>query len=78
MNLTVVALDTVLYHGKFSSLTVPGTEGEMTILSHHMPLITVLSEGKITIRDQEEKEIVFEIRGGTAEIGTDGVTILVD
>lgn len=76
--LTIIALDKVLYHGAFASVTIPGSEGEMTILPHHMSLVTALSKGKLTVRNDEEKETIFEIEGGTAEIGTDGVTILVD
>ena len=48
----------------------------MTILAHHMPLVTLLKEGVIRVK-YEDKEERIEIKGGTAEINKKEVTVLV-
>lgn len=57
-------------------VVIPSTDGELTILSHHVPLFTPLSEGIVEVKSSKD-EHYFSIGGGYME--TDGVkaTILV-
>ena len=75
MHVVVAKVDEVLYDGEADSLTVPGTDGDMTVLGHHEPLITTLKAGSIIVRtaDGEKK---FEIIGGALEVGPHGATVI--
>ena len=42
--------------------------GEITILDHHRPLISVLKEGTMKIIDKAEKEHYIPIRSGFLEV----------
>lgn len=77
MKLTISKIDQVLWSGEADSVTVPATDGEMTILSHHMPLITTLKPGKIVVKTKEQAPILFDISKGFLEVGKVETTILV-
>jgi len=77
MVLNLISLDKIIYQGEVYSITLPGADGQLTILPHHIPLITPLKKGKIKIKDIAEKEIFFEIEGGILEVKPEEVNILV-
>jgi F-type H+-transporting ATPase subunit epsilon len=76
MHLIIAKVNEVLFDGEAESLTVPGAAGEMTILGEHEPLITILKEGIVTVREKNVEQKVFPILGGAAEVRRDGVTII--
>jgi F-type H+-transporting ATPase subunit epsilon len=77
MKLTIAQIDKVLYSGEALSATVPGAGGEMTILSHHMPLITTLVKGTITVKEEGKAQAEFPIESGFLEVGKTETVILV-
>ncbi|MDO8552688.1 MAG: hypothetical protein Q7S01_04135 [bacterium] len=38
------------FDGEAVSATVPGSEGELTVLAHHEPFVTALRTGSIVVR----------------------------
>jgi F-type H+-transporting ATPase subunit epsilon len=56
-------------------VTLPGKDGEMTILANHEPLITTLKKGVITVRTSAEEK-TFPIEGGVLEVRHDGATVI--
>lgn len=77
MKLTIAQIDKVLHSGEAVSVTVPAAGGEMTILAHHMPLITTLKKGTITVREEGKHDVVFQVDSGFLEIGKTETVILV-
>ncbi len=77
MKLTISQIDKVLLSGDVESVTVPGAAGEMTILAHHMPLITTLKAGTITVKHKDKKPEEFTVTSGFIEIGKTETVILV-
>jgi F-type H+-transporting ATPase subunit epsilon len=74
MHIVIAKMDEVLFEGEAKSLTVPGSAGEMTILSHHEPLITTLKPGRIVVRTDIEQE--FPVTEGVLEINSAGATVI--
>ncbi len=66
----------VLFSGEAVSITAPGSAGELTVLEHHIPLVTTLKEGRITVRKKGEEEQVFEIHRGILEVTGESATVL--
>ena len=71
MQVGVYSLQKVLFQGEASSVNIKTAVGEVTILDHHRPLISVLQKGimKITPKSGEEKYIpvksgFLEVRSG--------------
>lgn len=55
---------------------IPSTDGELTILSHHIPLFTPLQEGVIELKSSAS-ENYFSVGGGYMKTDGEIVTILV-
>jgi ATP synthase F1 epsilon subunit len=58
------------------SANVPGIEGDLEILSNHIPIITFLKPGRINI-EAEGSEKSFFISDGVLEFNSNVLTILV-
>ena len=57
-----------------SEVTIPAFEGQMGILKDHIPLITFLRPGLITIKAQEEKK--YYVEEGTVEFSNNTLLVL--
>ncbi|MDO8521567.1 MAG: F0F1 ATP synthase subunit epsilon [bacterium] len=77
MKLTIAKIDKILFSGEAESVTVPGTAGEMTILAHHMPLITTLKSGTIVVKQKEGEPTTYPLTSGFLEVGKTETVILV-
>lgn len=77
MKLTISQIDKVLFSGEAESVTVPGKGGEMTVLAHHMPLITTLNAGKIIVKQKEGEPKEYSLTSGFLEVGKNETVILV-
>lgn len=79
MKTLVVSLTETLYDGDTIACTLPTKNGEITILPHHRPLVSVLAPGIITLTDQSDKQIEIPIKAGFLEVAAgDTVHILLD
>ena len=73
-NIEIISPEKKLLTDKVSSATIPSFEGEMTILSNHIPLITFLRPGIVKINGS--KEIQYFLEEGTVEFSNNNLTIL--
>ena len=63
------------FDGEAQSLTVPGVEGEMTLLPQHEALVTTLKKGTVMVRAGGEVH-KYEIEGGVLECSGDRAVVL--
>lgn len=77
LKLIITRVDGPLFDGEVISVTVPGKEGEMTLLAGHEPLISPLRKGTIIVRAADNHAINFEIQSGMLEVSAHQATILV-
>jgi len=75
MKVIIAKVDENLFDGEAESLTVPGSAGEMTVLGEHMPIVTTLKAGTITVRSKDGDK-TFDITGGVLEVRRDGATVI--
>ena len=68
MKLGVYSLQKVLYQGEAVSVNCATGMGEITILDHHRPLISVLAQGTMKIVDKEQKEHYIQVGSGFLEV----------
>jgi F-type H+-transporting ATPase subunit epsilon len=73
----IVSQDRTVFQGDVDIVILPGVAGEMGILPHHAPVLTILKYGVIKVR-QNGKEELFAVAGGMAEVQPEIVTILAD
>jgi F-type H+-transporting ATPase subunit epsilon len=76
-HLTIAKVGEKLFDGKAVSVTLPGAEGEFTVLSGHEPFVSELKIGKILLHDSENQAHHVPVpEGGIAEISHNQATIL--
>jgi F-type H+-transporting ATPase subunit epsilon len=73
----IVSQDRTVFQGDVDIVILPGVAGEMGILPHHAPVLTILKYGVIKVR-KGNKEELFAVAGGMAEVQPDIITILAD
>tara|TARA_B100000945_G_scaffold296459_1_gene274747 strand:- start:8010 stop:8399 length:390 start_codon:yes stop_codon:yes gene_type:complete len=73
-NIEIISPEKKLLSEKVSSVIIPAYEGEMTILSNHIPLITFLKPGIIQIDENSEKK--YFVEDGTVEFSENNLIIL--
>ena len=59
------------FQGTAAQVTLPGEEGELSVLSFHAPMLCVLAAGDIVI-----DHVRIPVRGGIARVARNAVTIL--
>lgn len=67
----------MIFSEDVSAVIAWGVEGQLAILPHHAPLMTMLQPGDLMIRKDKEEEYVV-ISGGFLEVRPDKVIILAD
>ena len=68
MKLGVYSLQKVLFQGEAKSINCQTSSGEITVLDHHLPLISLLKAGNVKILDTNGKEHYVPVTGGLIEI----------
>ena len=77
MRLEIITAEREVYADDVDMLVAPGIEGQLGILPHHAPLMTVLQPGELIIRKDGE-ETYLAVTGGFLEVIGNKVTILAD
>ncbi|MFB2530901.1 F0F1 ATP synthase subunit epsilon [Paracoccus sp. p4-l81] len=57
---------------------LPGTDGDLTAMPGHAPMILTLRPGVVTVIGADGQASDFVVTGGFAEIAQDGVTLLAE
>ena len=70
----IITPDKSILKSDAREVTIPSFEGEMGILKDHIPLITFLRPGIISIKNQDEKKFFAE--EGTVEFTNNNLLIL--
>jgi F-type H+-transporting ATPase subunit epsilon len=75
--LEIVTAEKMIFSDDVSAVIAWGVEGQLGILPHHAPLMTILQPGDLMIRKDKEEEYLV-ISGGFLEVRPDKVVILAD
>ncbi len=76
LELTIARVDAPVFSGVVLQVTVPGSEGEMTLLPDHAPLMSALKAGIIKVKKADSEVATYEVTTGTLEVSQNHVTIL--
>ncbi|MBE9470400.1 MAG: F0F1 ATP synthase subunit epsilon [Chloroflexi bacterium] len=75
--LEVVTAERMVFSDDVNMVVAWGTEGQLGILPHHAPLMTMLRPGDLLIRKDNEEQYLA-IGGGFLEVRPDKVIVLAD
>ena len=78
----LVSLSGLKYDQDAYEVVLPTLDGEIGVLTGHMPLISVAKNGVIMVRQtastRDDMMELFAISGGVVEVGNNVLTVLVD
>ena len=77
MRLEIITAERSVLADDVDALTAPGIDGELGILPHHAPLMTMLQPGELVIH-KDGQETYLAVTGGFLEVMGNQVTILSD
>jgi F-type H+-transporting ATPase subunit epsilon len=78
MILTLVTPEATFFSGAASMVEAPGTLGDFGILPGHMPFISTLKPGVVSIHDEKDQLLRVFVSGGIAEVNNTTCTILAE
>jgi F-type H+-transporting ATPase subunit epsilon len=77
IRLDIVTAERLVFSEDVEAVVAPGVEGQLGILPHHAPLMTMLQPGELLVR-KGGAEHCLAISGGFLEVRPDRVIILAD
>jgi len=77
IRLDIVTAERAVYSEDVEMVIAPGVEGQLGILPHHAPLMTMLEPGELIVRKGAE-EFSLAVSGGFLEVRPDRVIVLAD
>ena len=69
----LVSPEKLVFSADVEAVVLPSKEGDMTVMARHAPLMTTLRAGLVTAGDT-----AIYVRGGFAEVGARGLTVLAE
>ena len=79
MQVGIYSIEKVLFHGAAREVNCRTRSGEITILDHHEPLISILDKGVMKLIDENNQEYFFQVASGFLEVNSrDQVKILIE
>ncbi len=77
LQLEIVTPERLAYADEVDAVVLPGSEGELGVLPHHAPLVTMLGIGELRIRKGTAEES-FAIVGGFLQVRPDKVVVMAE
>jgi F-type H+-transporting ATPase subunit epsilon len=77
LTVSVVSPERTLFEGEAESVVAPAFDGEVGILSHHAPMLTLLGTGQLRVRAGGGEQR-FAVAGGFLEVADDRVRVVTE
>ena len=77
MNFDLVSPERALASFAAIEVQIPGSEGDMTAMVNHAPILTTLRPGVLSVRSADGVS-EYVVTGGFAEITPEGVTVIAE
>ena len=74
--LEIISPEKIIFSGDTRMVTLPSYEGDMSILKHHISIITFLRPGIIKVEKSEANFEKFFVEDGTIEYFNDSLIVL--
>ena len=78
MQVDIISAEREVYTDQVNGVVAPGIDGELGILPHHAPLLTMLQPGELRIMKEGEEDTFIAVSGGFLEVIANKVVILAD
>ena len=72
----IISPEKIIISDNATMVTLPSYEGDMSVLKHHIPIITFLRPGIIILQKSDRNFEEFFVQNGTVEYFNDGLVVL--
>ena len=72
----IISPEKIIFSDKATMVTLPSYEGDMSVLKHHISIITFLRPGIIKIQKNDGNSEEFFVQDGTVEYFNDSLVVL--
>lgn len=74
----IITPEKIVYQDEIDQITIPTKQGQITVLPHHIPLISIIKPGELIVKKNNEEVPMF-ISGGFVEVRKgNSIVILAD
>lgn len=77
LTLQITTPERTLFSGEVEQISLPTPLGEITVLPHHLPIVSILSPGELRYK-AEGTETHLAVSGGFIEVKKNEVVVLAD
>lgn len=77
LKISIITPEKMVFEGVVNGVSLPSSEGEITILKDHLPLVTLLKSGEITLHKDSGKQHIA-VHSGFVEVANNEVKLLTD
>ena len=74
----LVSPERLLMSDEVRQVTIPGIEGDFTVLAGHAPVLSTIRPGVVNVVDGGGADNRIFVRGGFAEVSPTGLTVLAE
>jgi F-type H+-transporting ATPase subunit epsilon len=74
----LVSPEKLLLSAEVTSVVLPGSEGEMTVMANHSPTMSTVKPGIVTVEGTDGVATKYVVFGGFADIVPTGCTLLAE
>ena len=74
--LEIISPEIIIFSDDVKMVTLPSYEGDMSVLKHHISIITFLRPGVIKVKKNDENFEAFFVQDGTVEYFNDSLVVL--
>lgn len=79
LTLSIISLTGPHWQGDVREVSLPGSDGRFGVMARHVPMLSTLEEGMISIHPAgDEPPLHLYVSGGFVEVQPDQVTVLAD
>lgn len=75
LKVAVISPDRTVHEGEADMVVAPAWDGELGILRGHAPMLVLLGEGRLRVKDGGAEKS-FSVSGGFLQVADDVVTVL--
>lgn len=71
----IITPEKIVYEDEIDQVTIPTKQGQITVLAHHIPLISIIEPGELIVKKNDEEVPIF-ISGGFVEVRKGNKTVI--
>ena len=77
LKVSVISPEAILFEGEVDSVVAPAFDGEVGILQHHAPMVTLLGRGELRLKGGSSNRN-FTVEGGFLQVVDDQVRVVTE